>query len=210
MTIVYPTVLSTHMSLRLYNRIPSELFSLPSLQVLHLKGNLLSGTLPDIIPGSLSWVDISGNFVEGTIPSTYNSLKDLRLGGNHIYGPIPDSLCNNKVVNEGRTRTHGCDAILCKLGYYSDGGFASSSGCTPCPKGQSTRYLGSDSCTTFTQKDLLQMFFDVTNGDNWETRYSKGWKSDDECEFEGVMCDEDGLVVGLSFPVSGLPGAMNS
>jgi len=134
-----------------------------------------------------------------------HSLKDLRLGSNKIYGPIPDNLCNNKSLNKGLTSTAGCDAILCPLGTFSEAGFATTdTACKPCPEGTSSIHLGSKTCQVVTRKNLLEMLYDVIGGDDWPEDRRRGWNSDlAECDWEGVTCGENGDLIGLSFPISG-------
>lgn len=216
--------------------IPSEFGNIPSLQIIHFKANSLSGmvtlivcvmtsfcitnhllhylgTLPPTLLNGLPnfvWLDVSGNKITGTIPPSYGqsqSLKDLRLGGNLIYGPIAGELCTNKKLNDSpEGDKYDCDHILCPLGAISDAGYATKDfGCTPCPEGQSTMHLGSDSCRVFTDEDILKMFYELLGGDEtWDQTFQADWTSDKPvCEWHGVTCG-GGEVTGLSFPNSGL------
>ena len=125
---------------------------------------------------------------------------------NRLQGSIPESLCTNKNINGGRTHVHGCDAIVCPIGYYSsDAGYASNeSPCQKCPNGETTLYLGSTECHAYTQRDYLKIFYDMMKGDQWENKFNKDWKEDgvSECDWAGVSCDADGLIDGLSFPIA--------
>lgn len=103
-------------------QIPSCMYQLPLLKVLHLSGNGLKGSLPDALLLSSALVDLSlsYNYLTGTIPIAFQSkqwtdldLSHNRLDGtlrsdfhsyspnsslslkvNRLSGSIPDSLCS--------------------------------------------------------------------------------------------------------------------
>ena len=88
-----------------HGHVPSCLFELPYLLVLHLGGNSLSGTIADVdkqnINGkrntySMSLVEfvVSGNRISGTIPDMlWNSnITSLDLSLNHFHGTIPNNI----------------------------------------------------------------------------------------------------------------------
>lgn len=198
---------------------PQSLVTAGRLQIVHLKNNRLTGSLPANIDDLtlLSWFDLSNNFLTGQIPEGLGviaTLRDIRLGGNRLHGPVPHALCSNSLVNGGRVRSYGCDAIVCPQGTRSHVGFATDEpngngngkgGCIACPEGETTRYLGSRYCRAFTQRDFLSMFFDAMGGETWPEKEKRGWKDADlpECEWAGVSCDAEGKVDGLSFLLSG-------
>ena len=121
-----------------------------------------------------------------------------------LSDPIPESLCLSSKVNGGLSEICGCDAIICPLGTYSANGFASNNECcNKCPDGETTQYIGSTGCQTFTQRDYLSMLYDAVGADKWWPKERKrGWKQEglSECEWEGVSCDDDRKVIGLSIP----------
>ena len=196
---------------KLNGKIPSELGSLSWLQIIHLKKNLLTGTIPPSLGNLeyLSWFDVSNNVLYGTIHPSFAEirvLRDFRLGGNRMYDPIPPKLCKNVNVNGGAAKRFGCDAILCPLGTYAKDGLATNDvGCKPCPEGKTTMYLGSRQCIQLSEKDILSIFFEVMNGDEWPDEAKQNWgdKSVDLCEWGGITCDENGEVESLSFPSLG-------
>jgi hypothetical protein len=200
---------------KLTGSLPESFSNLQALQILHLKLNKLTGTISSQLGELpfLSWFDVSTNKLHGTIPASFGaskSIKDFRLGGNMIYEPIPHSLCTNTNINGGLTRNYGCDGVICPLGTFSDPGHAThSSGCTPCPEGQTNMYLGSSSCQEFSEADILSVYFDVIRGDQWNALQQLHWKdrSVDICEWYGVSCDEDGEIQSLRIPVAGLDDA---
>ena len=172
--------------------------------------NNLSGTIsPNFgkLP-FLHWFDVSANNLHGTIPATFGSslsMKQFRLGGNMIYEPIPPSLCANTYINDGMAATFGCDGVLCPLGTYSESGHATNTEeCKPCPEGQTTLYLGSSSCRTVTEKDILSMFFYVMDGQHWNSEQQKNWNdySSSVCDWHGIGCDEEGEISSIQFPMS--------
>ena len=169
----------------------------------------MTGTIPPEIGAlkEMSWFDASQNFLHGTIPDTFGdsqTIRDFRVGDNMLHEPVPVSLCNKEELNDGATVAHGCDGVVCSLGTFSETGFATESGCLPCPKGQSTVYLGSTGCRTFDEKDILTMIYAVMEGIPWPAGYDETWNkdnSDDVCEWQGVECDENGEIESLTIPV---------
>lgn len=204
-------LLGLHMSNnRLTGTLPSTIAQIKGLQVLHLKHNQLTGRLPEEI-GTLhylTWIDVSFNTISGPIPSSYGrirSLKDVRLGGNRIHDPIPQALCASVQINGGRTRSYGCDGILCPLGYYHAEGFANDSNdsCTKCPNGKTTIYLGSVECVELHVEDLLSMLHDVMGGELWDKNEVLRWNTEvNVCHWSGVICEDDGTLVSVSFPLT--------
>lgn len=203
-------------SCKLTGTIPSSYLNLESLQILHLKGNKLTGTVPEL--GRLtrmSWLDLSNNAFHGTIPHSLGSslvIEDLRLGGNMLYDPIPRGLCANPNVNGGATKQYGCDGILCPLGTFAEtsGGHASESHgpCTPCPSSETTLYLGSprNACQEIRPEEILTMFYDVMQGELWPSRAQHNWGdlTVSICEWAGISCDANGELTGMAFPLVGV------
>ncbi|PKU81529.1 probable inactive receptor kinase At5g58300 [Dendrobium catenatum] len=73
--------------------LPLDVASLPSLRFLYLQHNNFSGNLPDSFSFMLSSVDLSFNFFSGEIPTTIRNLShltSLNLKNNILSGPIPD------------------------------------------------------------------------------------------------------------------------
>ena len=179
-------LLGLHMSNnRFTGTLPSTIAQLENLQILHFKNNQLTGTLPAEIGNLhyLTWIDISFNTISGTIPPSYGrirTLKDVRLGGNRLHDPIPQSLCASVQINGGRTRSFGCDGILCPLGYYHNEGFAddSNDSCTKCPNGKTTIYLGSAECVELQAEDLLSMLHAVMGGELWDPNDVFRWNTE--------------------------------
>eukprot|EP00934_Nitzschia_sp_Nitz4_P002388 Nitzschia sp. Nitz4//scaffold202_size38995//17650//21009//NITZ4_007631-RA/size38995-augustus-gene-0.51-mRNA-1//1//CDS//3329541381//2383//frame0 len=192
--------------------LPSSMEMLTSLQIFHCKQNSLTGTIPEEFGDlpRLAWFDVSTNKLHGTAPASFGKSKtitDFRLGENMIHDPIPQSLCTNRGINGGLTRTYGCDGVLCPAGTYSDPGHAThTNGCTPCPKGTTTLYLGSSSCQEMTDADILAIFFNVMGEQGSKGLQSGHWKDPEGpvCGWNGVECDENGEISSIQFPLAGL------
>lgn len=191
--------------------IPKQLANIESLQIMHLKMNRLTGTIPASygeLP-YLSWFDVSHNQLHGTIPATFGrsrSIKDFRLGGNMFYDPVPPSLCTNTNVNGGFATIYGCDGVICPLGTYSESGHATPAdkGCKKCPENETTMYLGSTECRAFAPEDILAILFDAMQGERWPEELRGNWKNRhiDVCYWSGVICDSDGDIVSIGFPIA--------
>ncbi len=119
-----------------------------------------------------------------------------------LKGNIPSNLCSNLHINKGQTNKFGCDAVLCSAGMFSVLGFADNDvECQTCPDGQTALYLGSKGCLSFSQRDVLEMFYRLMDGDNWPTHLKENWLNADvsECQWGGVTCDSDGVIDSLTF-----------
>uniref|UniRef100_A0A0D9VTN5 Protein kinase domain-containing protein n=1 Tax=Leersia perrieri TaxID=77586 RepID=A0A0D9VTN5_9ORYZ len=78
---------------RLSGSIPSDITSLPSLQSIYLQDNELSGDLPSFFSPTLNTIDLSYNSFTGQIPASLQNLTQLstlNLSKNSLSGPIPN------------------------------------------------------------------------------------------------------------------------
>ncbi|KAG2297930.1 hypothetical protein Bca52824_034402 [Brassica carinata] len=96
-----------HLFLRgneLTGNIPEDLFHLHSLSLLEIQENGLSGSLTPVLGGNLSslvHLDISWNRFSGEIPDVFNKfpkLEYLMAKSNRFTGGIPKSLANSKTL----------------------------------------------------------------------------------------------------------------
>jgi Leucine rich repeat N-terminal domain len=182
-----------------------------ALQIIHLKGNLFTGTISEnfaTLP-DLSWFDVSMNHLHGTIPDAFVQMKglsDFRVAGNMLYGDIPDALCRNSALNGGITDDYGCAGLLCPPGTYSSLGYRQyDTACEPCPDDRTSFYLGSTSCIHLEEKDILSMLYEVLDGPTWPDDVSRNWNdySVSVCDWAGIECNDAGQTIGISFPNAG-------
>jgi hypothetical protein len=78
---------------RLTGSLPSDVTSLPSLNSIFLQHNELSGDIPSFFSPSLNILDLSHNSFTGKIPAGFQNLTQLsvlNLAENSLSGPIPD------------------------------------------------------------------------------------------------------------------------
>lgn len=78
---------------RLSGSLPSDITSLPSLHSIFLQHNELSGDLPPFFSPSLNTLDLSYNSFTGEIPRRLQNLTQLsilNLAENYLSGPIPN------------------------------------------------------------------------------------------------------------------------
>ncbi|KAJ4952014.1 hypothetical protein NE237_028846 [Protea cynaroides] len=82
----------------LHGSIPADVGSCPTLSRLILKENNLTGSLPHFVENpNLLYIDISGNNINGTIPSSLGNCTNLTsvdLSRNKLTGSIPHDLGN--------------------------------------------------------------------------------------------------------------------
>ncbi|MED6158656.1 hypothetical protein PIB30_034713 [Stylosanthes scabra] len=77
----------------LRGNLPSDIFSIPSLQYVHLQHNNFSGPIPSFVSPKLVVFDVSFNNFSGSIPPTFQNLRRLvwlYLQKNSISGVIPE------------------------------------------------------------------------------------------------------------------------
>lgn len=194
---------------KLSSTLPDWLGNLESIEILHLKGNKFNGTIPSSLGTlpNLGWLNVGNNRLTGSIPSSLaniTSLREIYLSGNMLKGDVPKSLCENLLLNE-ESNAPGCESIACPVGTYTVDDETRILSCKLCPTGQTTLYTGSYHCVEYTQKDFLVMLYEFLDGGAWSDEFSNGWKqNEDECNWAGVSCDEDGIIDGLTIPLAGL------
>eukprot|EP00592_Proboscia_alata_P000597 CAMPEP_0194374642 /NCGR_PEP_ID=MMETSP0174-20130528/23079_1 /TAXON_ID=216777 /ORGANISM="Proboscia alata, Strain PI-D3" /LENGTH=1196 /DNA_ID=CAMNT_0039154341 /DNA_START=121 /DNA_END=3711 /DNA_ORIENTATION=+ len=205
--------------------IPARLGHIGALSIIHLKRNRLTGTIPNSISSlpTLTWLDLGWNQLSGEIPHVLGSTplpKEVHLSNNRLRGTVPESLCNNQLINGGAPKRFGCHGILCPLWFYNEeNGYASERGaCIECPEHQRANpYLGSIGCQSFAQRDVLHLFYGVMKGEQaWplDSRWNFNAQNNEgelinECGFEGVSCDDDGVIDELTLPLSSAILAQN-
>lgn len=234
-------------------QLPTEMSFLTSLEVLDLRGNKISGTLPaaieslinlrDFMLGSqggtkklsgplldfksnpnLNIIDLTGNSLQGTIPSTFlqgvnqTAFVQVFLSGNEIQGQIPTSLdklaklkidlsgnkinglsgilcdSNNMGWMDGKVGEIGCNAILCPPGTALPGGrqVETATPCKACENGIiEARYFGSKECVPEQidiERSVLMTLYILLNGKEWFDQTN--WNSDKSfCTWFGITCN---------------------
>ncbi len=187
---------------------------IPNFEVVHLRLNRFTGTIPKDIGQlqKLAWFDLSQNDLSGEIPSSLAEipvLKDLYLTNNLFRGPVPTSLCFKPGLNEGQDIDKPCDHILCPIGTYSDEGLAKPSEgqvCQSCGD-KTTMHMGGTHCLQIGQHEYLTMFNALMNEEVWYGYLDdddNDDNNDDDCDMDFVTCDEDGNIIGLEVPLSGI------
>ncbi|GMH05002.1 hypothetical protein Nepgr_006842 [Nepenthes gracilis] len=72
--------------------LPSDVATIPTLQLLYLQQNNFTGSIPVSFSPRLTVLDLSFNSLNGNIPTTIQNLRRLsvlNLQNNKLYGPIP-------------------------------------------------------------------------------------------------------------------------
>ncbi|KAJ9562379.1 hypothetical protein OSB04_007539 [Centaurea solstitialis] len=84
----------------LAGKVPESLAGLPNLTVVSLKENYFHGRLPNGF-GSVRFLDLSANFINGSLPKDFGSgsLAFLNVSHNNISGEIPREFANKMSLN---------------------------------------------------------------------------------------------------------------
>jgi hypothetical protein len=111
--------------------------------------NYFSGTVPDeflssVNPTFFDYLDLSENFLTGTVPSILSHFDIIYLQENQFSAVDPE-LCDKS--RGGLFKQFGCDAILCPSGTYNVIGRQDSeiNACETCP---GSPYYGATSCNS--------------------------------------------------------------
>jgi len=189
--------------------------NVPNLVGLYLDYNHFSGTIPsNFVQASLnsSLITISHNFLSGSVPSELIVLDDLNIEmeGNKIT-ELDERFCDEFSWMDGRVMDYGCDALMCKPGYYSIYGRQNTteSACKKCEVSddiEPTPYWGSISCDSVVdEKEILELLYSETKGDDWYN--NENWlKSDDICTWFGVDCRDGKSVQAIHLGANNLVG----
>ena len=193
--------------------------TMPSLRELHLSNNQFTGTIPeDFLAGiddigSVINVYLDSNHIVGTVPSQLSAFNKLNIDlTDNLITDIGEGLCDQSGWMDGAVGKYQCDAILCPAGKYSPNGRASDQfECEACPGAESSPYMGVSFCLSLQkqkEKDILQMFFEATGGNNWKN--NDGWMDDafDICERYGISCREGSTIESILLGSNHLVGTV--
>ncbi|KMT04939.1 hypothetical protein BVRB_7g171050 [Beta vulgaris subsp. vulgaris] len=205
--------------------LPEFLGSLPSLSVLRLSYNKLSGFIPlsfnqsmlqilwlndqedggmtgpiDVIASMtyLTEVWLHGNHFTGTIPEGIGnliSLKNLDLNRNQLVGPIPRSLA----LMELERLDLNNNMLMGSIPKFKSGNvsYEFNSFCQSIPGAQCAPQVNA--------------LIDFLGGLNYPTALASEWSGNDPCEgpWLGVTCNSDSKVVALNLPNRNLSGTLS-
>ena len=223
---------------QLSGEIPPELGSLSNLTELTLAQNQLSGEIPSDLGGlsNLTRLDLDFNELSGEIPTELGGLSNLTglgLGHNQLSGEIPPELGNLSNLTglglDGNQLRGSLPLNLTGLKGLSYFWFIDNAGlCAPRDASfqtwlESISNAGGPNCAdpddtssepTPTDRDILEIFYHATDGDNWTN--NTNWLSDmplDEWHgvtTDGVTTDDEGRVTELLLPNNQLRGSIPS
>ena len=186
---------------------------IPHFEVVHMRSNRFSGTIPSDIGKlqKLLWLDLTENYFTGEVPyalSEIPTLKDLFLGGNYLNGPIPEELCKKPAVNGVKFQGESCDHILCPTGTYSKEGYAEplkGIKCQPCDEKAITIHLGMTNCVEMSHFEYMSMLEALVYEKEWHYPDAINKEGEqNECHLDLVNCDEEGNIISLEIPLSGI------
>lgn len=180
----------------------------PTLTDLYLDHNNIKGTIPsDFLAASSQayLVNLGFNDLTGEVPKELVDLPpfQIELEGNQITG-LPKKLCkSDDEWQQGDLGIYGCDAFMCKPGYYSKYGRQNTtdSSCLECnADGDDSNYWGSTTCggkpppsggtDKPTEYKILMELYLSCGGSGWTRR--DNWGHDDVhfCDWYGITCTE--------------------
>jgi Leucine-rich repeat (LRR) protein len=199
---------------KLHGPLPS-FSNLPQLEGLYLDYNKFSGTIPtNFLAASLNvdLVTLSHNVLTGAVPKSLASFDSIQLQmeGNRLTG-LDKKFCDLDNWMDGFVAAYECDAIMCPPHTFSMYGRQNStaSECQECDGDDedTTPYYGSLSCEIeIEEKEILQMLYTATGGDNWNNK--DGWTDPnaDVCDYFGIECGDGKSVMGIRLGANNLKG----
>ncbi|KAJ6836060.1 putative receptor protein kinase TMK1 [Iris pallida] len=206
--------------------LPDFLGDLPSLQLLHLSNNLLSGGIPPSFATSriadLSLNNQRGSRLSGGIGvvSNMTSLSVLNLQSNSFSGPLPDfsqltglrtlSLRDNSFtgpVPESLTRLGTLKSVVLTNNLLQGPAprFADGVELDVDAKSESFCHDSPDSCDP-----RVEVLLSVAASVGYPVAFAENWKGNDPCaQWTGIGCDRDGSIVTVNFKRQNLTGVIS-
>ena len=144
--------------------------------------------------GRVVTLDLTRNGLSGELPRTLGDLTEttvLRIGDNALSGRLPTSLVNLKLRELDYAGTELCAPDEESFQEWLNG--------IPAHAGTG------EECAPLTDREILEILYDVTNGPNWT--HSRNWLTDAPLgEWHGVRVDDEGRVVELDLFQNNLDG----
>lgn len=213
-------------SCNIVGNLPDFFGKLPSLSVLKLSYNRLSGPIPATLGGSnlqilqlndqdgggmtgpidvlgtmlgLVQVWLHGNQLTGSIPDNIGdltSLRDLNLNGNHLVGLIPQGLADMSLVSLNLNN----NMFMGPIPKFNtpNASFSSNSFCQPRP---------GDLCAPD-----VNALLDFLHGLNYPAKLASEWTGNDPCEgpWWGITCNAKGEVSVINLQKLNMNGTLSS
>jgi Leucine-rich repeat (LRR) protein len=179
---------------------------LEDIEELELYSNLFSGSIPSgFLSGKISKSDrirvrLNGNQLDGAIPADLAEFTNMELDlEDNSISALPQVLCENHdewMSDEVGLVDGGCDAILCRPGFWSPHGKAVSRLDVTCTSCEANKFFGETTCETTgavrsREAEILDNLFAATGGRYWSQIHTNWTKpSIPICYREGVKCGE--------------------
>jgi Leucine-rich repeat (LRR) protein len=177
---------------------------LEAIEELELFSNQLSGSIPEgFLRGKINRSDrirvrLNGNKLDGAIPADLAEFTNMELDlEDNSISALPQLLCENHdewMSGEVGLVDGGCDAILCRPGFWSPHGKAVSRLDVVCASCEANKFFGETTCETTgavrsREAEILDNFFAATGGRYWiQTHTNWTMPSIPICYREGVEC----------------------
>lgn len=144
--------------------------------------------------GRVTALNLAENGLSGTLPDSLGGLSVLRhldVAGNELEGRLPQSLLDVNLQNLVYSGTQLCAPQYQRFLQWL---------------GRIAVHEGSGITCSLTQRELLTLFYEATNGAQWQNNLN--WVSDVPIELWHGVYTADGQVIRLSLGSNGLQGSI--